>query len=274
MPATRRRAFTLVELLVVIGIITLLIAILLPALGKVREQANRVKCGANLRSIGQALTMYTLQYHRYPGGGFDQIEASAAVWPARLLPFLDRNKEVFHCPSRDDDFRWSDTGPAPVIPAVRYLVDLGYEPGTPLIHALVPFSYGYNGTGAGSLVPLPDQKGLGIYPYIEIPFPNVFAGEMPVSRVKVPSDMIAVADSDERGAYGIHPRPSNRCPPGIIHAGGANVLFCDGHVQWYLRQDLMISVPTNKAEAHIYRMWNNDQSTPWDNAAPPPPPRP
>ena len=101
MPATRRRAFTLVELLVVIGIISVLIAILLPALGKVREQANRIKCGANLRSIGQAMTMYVQQYGRYPGCGFGQAEATAAVWPARLRPFLGGSKEVFHCPSRD-----------------------------------------------------------------------------------------------------------------------------------------------------------------------------
>jgi prepilin-type N-terminal cleavage/methylation domain-containing protein/prepilin-type processing-associated H-X9-DG protein len=83
-----RRAFTLVELLVVIGIIAVLISILLPALSKVRRQANTLQCSSNMRQVATALIMYINDSKgRFPPAGLPPIAAcpNGWWWPNELV---------------------------------------------------------------------------------------------------------------------------------------------------------------------------------------------
>jgi prepilin-type N-terminal cleavage/methylation domain-containing protein/prepilin-type processing-associated H-X9-DG protein len=97
-PASRPpQAFTLVELLVVIGIIALLISILLPILGKIRDAARTVACLANLKSAAQGMQLYASENHDYIPGS--PLTTGHALWDdGGAAPTLKPGLSATNCP--------------------------------------------------------------------------------------------------------------------------------------------------------------------------------
>jgi prepilin-type N-terminal cleavage/methylation domain-containing protein len=153
----RRHAFTLVELLVVIAIIGILIGLLLPAVQRVRESANRVQCANNLKQIGLAFRMHAEIHANLPTGGSGYTaartwdgtapatyEKQAWAWGFQILPYIEQTTlwsdpsdqrvagtsvKLYFCPSRRPPSALSGGGWA-VFSYARGMTDYAGNAGT------------------------------------------------------------------------------------------------------------------------------------------------
>ena len=153
-----QRGFTLIELLVVISIIALLVSILMPALQKAREQANRVVCSSNLRQLGIATTMYVSE-----SGGWLPVYGEWRDLPypacyAHSDPFIGASSGM----PTVSDWKSADCFGTPMSALIKTdcLDDISYFiQACPTSRKKVLLSYGYNSANLGSAsTPYGDRK--------------------------------------------------------------------------------------------------------------------
>lgn len=198
-----RRGFTLIELLVVITIISILLAILLPALAKARMSAEKVKCMTHLNQMYKCFACYAMDYKGYwppvrkNGSGND-------YWYLLLFPYTSQqnvsensyhallHKSIFRCPSVSSELLASN------------------KPG-----------YGLNGVLQASIYgnPVGDHLTKPVNPLMIPSYPS-------------PSQWPLVADK-----IGFLLRSTSVNDYNFIHMKSANILFCDGHVSSVKKAD-------------------------------------
>jgi prepilin-type processing-associated H-X9-DG protein len=243
-PPLTASAFTLVELLVVAGIIALLLTLLIPALSRARSRSQSTVCSNHLHQIGLSLQMYVSDHNTYPsatGGGGEPFK----TWADQLVPYnpIHWTNNVWHCPT--------------------YIAEGGVVQWQPPPLGGGPFKYsssycfngwgmsGYSTSGSFSL-----RKG----PLLGLGDLNVTVRD---SRIVNPSQMYAIADNrpvqyqntggflgnwTDMQPWQLMPIGTEAPPP---HAEAYNVLFADGHVAPVKRKNYLY--PPRTAQS-----WNRD----------------
>ena len=249
---SRRRAFTLVELLAVIGIISVLIGLLLPAIAGARRSAATVKCASNLRSLGQAIQLYVNEQRGYApcyravyAGNvrvpwYDQLARYVYNRPAigptaatvSVINQVDFDRSLFaSCPT----FQFAKLTGATAVFNTSTGYGVNQTPLMPQVVSALPVGSYYNYHVESSVTPLPSDRGR----YFKF------------TEFKNPANRAMMADMNGYGGLraqlsGLEPyyfEPNGNGVPGDIdyfrhgrvrgdyHKLGVNVLFCDGHAE-------------------------------------------
>ena len=233
-----QRAFTLIELLLVIGICGILAALLLPALSRAKARAQRTVCINNLHQIGIGLANFVTETHAYPSLVGTTNDANPGFWAEQIeRGGMDNAKPktnffdvgVWHCPTARLRAPW---------PFDKFLLN----------------TYGYNAYGVLPHFYYLQTNALGLYGYYQQrPYSVARVRE---SEVVCPSDMMAVGDSVRGGFEFMRTDLSVMDRDGLAtarHQGSLNVLFCDAHVESPKLKYLF----ADTSDAAL-RQWNRD----------------
>lgn len=206
-PARARSGFTLVEILVVIGIIALLAAVMLPVFSRVRENGRRTSCASNLKQLALAFSQYQRDKGRYPlPGNFQGWKAGSAHWVAG---------------TPGTSIVSVQTG-APPLPEPNFLEAANPEGG-----ALYPY-----------------VRNAGVYVCPSSTFfnrshlsysMNCALSGLSESRIKQPNEIILLVDEEYANDGFFYATNDSSATDALTrhHNGGGNLLFADSHVKFY-----------------------------------------
>ena len=205
-----KRAFTLIELLVVIAIISILAALLLPALSSAKQRAWTTQCLSNLRQIGLGMRMFADDANGlYPESGgvilWDQTDPDthAASWLQQIVSYT-QNTNVYHCPTDHQT------------------------------------AYSYFNSGRAAYVITNGNAAVNSR-LVQFPSTHVLAGDTTGMNLDHSLGMFFQPDDADKDDYTQDCVGGNASESQAVewrtHGKGQNLLFDDGHVKWYAGYD-------------------------------------